>query len=145
MNESNIELSYVLDCNALHEIAALKSGNLKKVLLDMLENGTFIVPTIVWSEFADIYEDEASDLKPFVKHKKNMKPIYHSCAASIAQRLNSGLTLSPYNAQSDLYVAAICEVEKHVLMTTKSQFHTYKKCSCEVTVLSSWVSSLDVH
>jgi hypothetical protein len=82
--------SCVVDCSGLHEIASIKSDNLKSLYLDQLKQGTIAVAACVWKEFQDLYDDEASGLAPYVTVKINLKRAYYVGAARIADKLNSG-------------------------------------------------------
>jgi hypothetical protein len=126
MTDADAEEIYLVDCHGLREIAKSKSNSLKS----MLSNGTIVVPSCVWQEFSELFEEEAAVLAPLVHNKLTMKRAYHIGAASIAERSNPGFSSSPYDSNIDLYCAAICAAEGYTLLTTVSRFSKYKKMRC---------------
>ena len=131
----------MVDCSGLSEIASTKSDNLKSLYLDRLSKGIIGVPTCVWQEFQELYEDQAVALEPYVARKINMKKRYNVGAASIADKTNSRFSQSPYDCHSDLYAASICSIEKYTLLTTSSQLKGYKDMACcEVSELVAWAN-----
>lgn len=138
----NDTIECVVDCYGLHEIASSTSANLKAVFLDLLSEGVVGVPTCVWKEFREIYEDEAAELAPFVKIKISLTKIYKVGAASIADKLNSGFSRGPYDAQTDLYAASIAVSEGYLLLTSSSQLGEYAKMDCEALDLLTWAENL---
>mgnify|MGYP003628131558 CR=1 FL=1 len=133
---------YLVDCDGLYEIATTNSDNLKSLYLAKLSSGVIGVPSIVWQEFKELYEEKAAELAPYVAHKINLKKSYHIGAAVIAEKMNSGFSHSPYDRNSDVYVASICSIEDFQLVTRKSRLPIYKEMGFDnVTDLDTWVDS----
>jgi hypothetical protein len=142
MGDDPPECTCVVDCSGLHEIANLKSDNLKSLFLDQLKKGIIAVPACVWQEFQDLYDDEASSLELYVTIKINMKNAYCVGAARIADRLNSGFSRGAYDRQTDLYTASIAWREDYRLLTSTSQLTYYKGMGCKVSDLVAWAEEL---
>jgi len=132
----------VVDCAGLHRIATA-SGNLKAVCLERLASGEFGVPSCVWNEFKELYEEEAEQLANHVSRKISMKRSYHTGAARIADQLNSGFSRGSYDSETDLYTASIATIEELVVLTAVSQLSYYKDMECEVLDLESWAEQQD--
>jgi hypothetical protein len=131
--------SCVVDCAGLHEIASTKSDNLKSLYLDSLKNGVIAVPSRVWQEYSELYEDEAAIIEASISRKINVTRAYQIGAARIADQKNSGFSRGPYDNESDLYTASIASIEHYILLTTKSQLPEYFGMSCKVLDLLTWV------
>ena len=136
---SSEECLCVVDCAGLHEIATTNSNNLKALYLNLLSSGKVGVPSCVWNEFKDLYEDEAAEIEGYVAHKINMKRSYHAGAARIADQLNSGFSRGSYDSETDLYTASIASIEDMVVLTSTSQLSYYDGMDCEVSDLGSWL------
>jgi len=131
----------IIDCAGLHEVACM-SGNLKATFLDHLKKGVIGVPASVWQEFQEIYEDEAPSIAPHIGFKIIMKRAYNVGAASIADKVNSRFSQSPYDRQADLYAASICSIEDYTLLTSKTQVSDYLKMDCcMVSELVEWATA----
>lgn len=144
MNDRKNNCECVIDCYGLYEIATTKSNSIRAACLDGLASGTIGVPTCVWQEFESAYADEATTLAKHVAQKIRMKTSYQVKAASIAEKLNSHLLISPYNQQTDLYVASISAVEGYTILTTSKQLSQYQKMECKsVSELKDWTSTAD--
>ena len=138
MGDSQSEPVFLIDTSGLSELARTKSNSLKDFCLDLLENGDIAVPTIVWKEFSDLYDEEAAQLAPSVTKKIKVTKKHYVAAAQIADKSNPGFSMSPYDNQSDWYTAAICYVKGYTLLTSASQMAKYKKMNCcTVTTLGS--------
>jgi hypothetical protein len=131
----------VIDTSGLHELA-VSSGNLQTILLDQLKQGIIAVPTCVWQEFEALYEDEATQLAPYVTNKIIMKKSVYVGAARIADGLNSGFSRGAYDNHTDLYTASIASSNDYRLLTASAQVNEYHNMDCEVTDLASWVEEL---
>jgi hypothetical protein len=142
MTEAEPECSCVIDTSGLHELANT-SGNLKTILLDRLKNGVIAVPTCVWQEFNELYEDEAAQLTPYVAIKINMSRAVYVGAARIADRLNSGFPRGAYNNHSDLYTASIASSKGYRVLTASIQVREYAEMECSVSDLATWVAEFD--
>jgi hypothetical protein len=136
MSDEPCGFEAVIDCSGLHEIAGLESDNFKSLFLDQLAQGVIGVPVCVWSEFEEIYPDEASSLKPYVTVKIRMTQAYRVGAARNAEKLNSGFSRGAYDSNADLYAAAIASIEECTLITVQSSF--YGAMDCEVSDLDGW-------
>src|SRR5882757_2717380 len=97
----------VVDSSGLHEIACKMTGNIKAIFLNHLATGVIAVPTCVWQEFQNIYEDEAAVIEIHILRKINNKRAYNVGAASIADKIGSRFSRGPYDRQADLYAASI--------------------------------------
>lgn len=142
MTSASEKCSHVADCAALHEIANTKSGNLKALLLYHLAQGIIGVPSVVWAEFEEIYEDEANDLKPHIGRKIVMTGAHKVQAARVAEKLNSRFSSSPHNAQSDIIAAGIAINMKCILLTVTSQVSAYDNSGCKVLDLDEWAKDI---
>jgi hypothetical protein len=138
MSDEPQACSCVVDCSGLHDIASTKSNNLKSLYLDQLKKGIIAVPACVWKEFQELYDNEASELAPYVTVKINMKRSYYVGAARIVDKLNSGFSRGAYNSQSDLYTASIASIDEYRVLTSSSQLKYYNGMECEVTDLVTW-------
>jgi hypothetical protein len=142
MSEDDPPCSFVVDSAALHEIASTQSNSLRACCLDCLAKGIIGVPVCVWQEFAEMYEDEATALQASIARKIRMNKRYQLGAASIAERANSGFSLRPYDSHTDLYVASICQIEGHILLTTAAQVAVYKKMTNLVVMeITGWATN----
>jgi hypothetical protein len=92
-------------------------------------------------QFVELYEDEAVKLEPHIANKVRMKRRYLVGGAAIADGLNPGFPLSPYDLMTDYYAASICSIEGHTLITVASQLAEYRKMRCcEVVDLGTWAA-----
>jgi hypothetical protein len=139
MGDDPPECACVVDCSGLHEIASLKSDNLKSLFLDQQKKG---IISCVWQEFRDLYDDEASALELYVTIKINMKKAYYLGAARIADKLNSGFSRGAYDRLTDLYTASIAWNEEYQLLTSTSQLKYYEGMDCKVSDLVAWAEDL---
>jgi hypothetical protein len=133
----------VVDCAGLYEIATTTSNNLKSLYLDRLSSGEIGVPSCVWNEFRELYEEEAAEIEGFVARKISMKRSYHTGAARIADKLNSGFSRGSYDSRTDLYTASIASIEGLVVLTSASQQSYYDDMDCEVSELGTWAEDQD--
>jgi hypothetical protein len=139
MSDSDPPCAAVVDCAGLHEIAITKSNSIKSACLDHLSSGIIAVPACVWQEFEKLYESEAASLAPHVKRKLRMKKSYLVGAAAIADGMNPGFPMSPYDEKTDYYAASICSIERYTLITARSQIKAYSKMNCcKVIEISAW-------
>ncbi len=60
-SEDDPPCSFIVDCAGLHEIASTQSNSVKDCCLECLARGIIGVPTRVWQEFEELYEDEAKE------------------------------------------------------------------------------------
>jgi len=130
--------AYVVDSAGLHEIVTTQSDNLKTLYLDRLQRGVFGVPTIVWNEFKDAYEDEAEQLNPYVVRKIRMKSAFTTIAGTVADRKKVSFSSSPYDRQADIYAAAVAIDGGHTVLTTAKNSSSYDDAGCDVLDLSEW-------
>jgi hypothetical protein len=131
----------IIDCSGLHEVASTMPTDTKFICLDALANGIIGVPAAVWSEFEELYADEAQQLEPHVLHKVRMTKKYRVGAASIADKNNVRFSRSPYDRHTDLYAASICLIEGHLLLTSATQLSYYKQLDCcKVSEVGSWAN-----
>jgi len=145
MSDGDFPCSVVIDCAGLHEILRTRSNRVRATCLDHLQKGIIGVPACVWREFADLYEEEAEVLGPYVKRKLRMKQSYLIGAARIADKLNSGFPVSPYDEKTDFYAAAVCAIEGHTLLTVSAQLGEYQQMGCrKVVEIGVWVEDPDV-
>lgn len=130
----------IIDCAGLRQVTRM-TGNIKAAFLYYLETGLIGVPASVWQEFQDIFEDEAPELAPYIKHKIIMKRSYNMGAASIAEKIQSRFSQGAYDRQSDLYAASICSIEDYILLTSKDRVADYQKMDCcTVSELVDWAT-----
>src|ERR1700676_2579936 len=139
MNDGDAECSCILDTDGLHCIATA-SGNLKTTLLDHLETGLIAVPSCVWQEFEDLYEEEAEELKPFVTSRIIMKRAFYIGAARIADNLNSGFPRGAHDDSVELFTAAIASAKGCRVLTSLAQVGVYVAMGCEASDLETWVA-----
>jgi hypothetical protein len=142
MTEAEPECSCVIDTNGLHELANA-SANLKTILLNYLKNGVIGVLTCVWQEFNELYDDEAAQLAPYVTVKIKMTKAVYVGAARIADKLNSGFPLGPYDNHSDLYTASIASNKGYRVLTASIQVKEYTEMECSPSDLATWVAEFD--
>jgi hypothetical protein len=142
MCEADAPCCCIVDCAGLHEIATTQSNSIKTICIDLLSKGIIGVPACVWHEFEELYEDEAATLAPFVKHKVRMQKNYRIGAAAIADKLNSGFSLSPYDEKTDWYAASICTIEGYTLLTIAQLMNQYQRMGCKIQEVSSLTESL---
>ena len=132
--DGEIECIYIIDCAGLREIATTTKNSSKAFCNELLSNGAIGVPACVWAEFAEMYPAEAEALSPYVKKKIRMKKAYLIGGAAIADKMNPGFPLSPYDELTDYYAASIAKIENRTLVTNgDSQVDLYKKmkaCEC---------------
>lgn len=140
MSDGQIPCLYVIDCSGLHEIACTQSGNLKALYLDQISKGVIAVPTRAWDDFKEIYEDEVGFFENVNLTKIAVKKRHQIGAASLADKLNSRLSISSYNSQSDLYTAAIADSDGLQILTTTAQLKYYKNMDCKALDLSTWTN-----
>ncbi len=118
------------------------SGNLKTSLLNQISSGMIGIPAMVWQEFKDLYPDKATALEPYVSATATIgmrKRAYTAKAGSIAEKLNSGFAVGPYDSGIEIQVAAISSVEKRPVLTSTPQLAQYKKMSCTAIDLENWL------
>jgi hypothetical protein len=132
--------AYVVDSAGLHEIVTTQSNNLKSLYLDRLERGIIGVPTIVWDEFEEAYDDEAELLKPHIARKIRARSSFKTIVATIADRTNASFSMSPYDRSADMYAAAVAIDGGHTVLTTIRNAITYDGMGCEVIDLTTWAS-----
>lgn len=141
MSEGDSPCTFVIDCAGLHEVATTKSNSVKSTYLEHLSAGTIGVPACVWQEFETLYEDEAAALAPHVASKIRMKKNYLVGGAAIADSMNPGFSLSPYDEKTDWYAASICSIEGYTLITAVSQLKEYLKMNCcQVVEVNAWAA-----
>jgi hypothetical protein len=139
MTDGDAACLCILDTDGLHRIATA-SGNLKSTLLDHLENGLIGVPSCVWHEFEELYEEEAEALKPFLTTRIIMKRGYYVGAARIADNLNSGFPRGAYDDSVELFTAAIASAKGCRIITSLAQVSVYEAMGCEATDQETWVA-----
>ncbi|MDA9473275.1 hypothetical protein XI03_01705 [Bradyrhizobium sp. CCBAU 65884] len=139
MSDEDQQCLCIVDTDGLHAIATA-SGNLKTVLTDMLSTGEIGVPAIALKEFRKLFEDEATELEPFISKKIAMKKAFYVGAARIAERLNSGFSRGAHDENVELYVGAIAVTSGCTIVTSASQAAIYSNMGCEASELSSWVA-----
>jgi hypothetical protein len=133
--------SCIVDTDGLRRIAGA-SGNLKGILLDHLKNGNIAVPACAWKEFANLYENEAEALKPYVTSRINMKKAYYVGAARIADSLNAGFPRGAYDEHVELFTASIAITNGYHILTSSAQASVYGELGCEASDHETWIDSL---
>jgi hypothetical protein len=131
----------IVDTDGLRRIAGA-SGNLKGILLDHLKNGNIAVPACAWKEFADLYENEAEALKPYVISRIIMKRAYYIGAARIADSLHAGFPRGAYDDNVELLTASIALTNGYLILTSSAQVNIYEKLGCEASDHETWIDSL---
>ena len=142
MSESGLACSCLVDTHGLLEVAMQTSGNLKTTLLNQICSGIIGIPAMVWQELKDLYPNEAAALEPYISPTATIgmrKRAYTAMAGSIAEKLNSGCAVGPYDSGIEIQVAAISSVEKCPILTSTPQLAQYKKMSCGAIDLESWL------
>ena len=142
MSESDLRFSCLADTHGLFEVAMQTSGNLKTSLLEQISSGVIGVPAMVWQEFRDLYPDIATILEPYVSATMTIamrKRAYTAKAGNIAEKLNSGFAMGPYDSGIEIQVAAIASVEKCPILTSTLQLDQYKKMACRAIDLENWL------
>jgi hypothetical protein len=125
-------IPFIIDARGLREVVTTKSNSLKALCLDMLLKGTIAVPTCVWDEFADAYEDEADGIAGSVSKKISMNKRYNAGAAKAAETLNSGFSLTDSIWTTDYFAASIAMTHGYTIITTPEQQPFYGKLpSCK--------------
>ena len=133
--------SHIVDTRGLLAIADMGT-NEKAAFKAALKDGSIAVPSVVWREFEDLYEEEAAELEPYITKKIRIKPAYNVGAASIADSAGTMLTQGPYDSHADLFTASICQIEGRTLLTSEDQAPYYKKLQCcSVIDLDDWLSA----
>ena len=72
---------------------------------------------------ASVIQNWSTSIAPHIGFKIIMKRAYNVGAASIADKINSRFSQSPYDRHADLYSASICSIEDYTLLTSKAQGH----------------------
>lgn len=142
MSDDVADCTCVTDTHGLHAIANA-SANLKAILLEKLQDGTIGVLAVAMREFAELYEDEAAELEPYVTTKITMTRAVRSGAARIADKLNSGFSRGPYDEHVELYTASIATSKGYRVITAAEQVQEYDGTDCDVVDLETWVEELD--
>ncbi|MEQ1407799.1 hypothetical protein ABK249_23030 [Neorhizobium sp. Rsf11] len=142
MSESVLACSCLADTHGLLQVAMQTSGNLKTSLLEQISSGVIGIPAMVWQEFKDLYPNEASELEPYVSATATIgmrKRAYTAKAGSIAEKLNSGFAVGPYDSGIEIQVAAIASVEKCPVLTSATELFQYKRMACGAVDLENWL------
>lgn len=142
MSESGLACSCLADTHGLLEVTKQTSGNLKASLLEQISSGMIGVPAMVWQEFKDLYPGEATILEPYISETVTIgmrKRAYTAKAGSIAEKLNSGFAMGPYDSGIEIQVAAIASVEGCPILTSTPQLTQYKKMACKAIDLQNWL------
>lgn len=129
----------IVDCAGLHEIANITSNNRKAHVLAELQAGTIGVAACAWTEFVDLYEDEAAELEPYITLKFKLTKAYNVGAARLADKLNSGFPPGPYDANTDLYTGSIASKEGYEILTSPSQMKRYASMKCGAIDVGAWL------
>jgi hypothetical protein len=138
MSDGPPQCSRIIDCAGLHELVHT-SDNRRAHVLAALQAGTIGVAACAWSEFVDCYEDEAAVLEPYITVKFRNKRAYNVGAASLAQKLNSGFSPGPYDANTDLFTASIASKEGLEILTGPSRLKRYIGMQCAVVDVDTWL------
>lgn len=125
---------YIVDCAGLHEIACTKSNSIKSTCLSYLSKGKIGVPSCVWKEFKELYEDEANLLETHISSKIKTTKKHLIGGAAIADGMNPGFQISPYNQMSDFYTVSIAAADGYTIITSKSQQSEYSKMNVSLTI-----------
>lgn len=141
MSDDGADCTCVTDTHGLHAIANA-SANLKPILLEKLQDGTIGVLAVAMREFAELYEDEAAELEPYIATKITMTRAVRSGAARIADKLNSGFSRGPYDEHIELYTASIATSKGYRVLTAADQVREYDGTDCDVVDLETWVGEL---
>jgi hypothetical protein len=129
---------YIIDCHGLREIVKTKSNSLRSLCLGFLEQGIIAVPTCVWDEFKDAYDDEAESIANSIAKKISMNKRYNAGAARVADRLNSGFSASAADSTTDFFAASIAMTDGFTLITTSDQVPFYNKVkTCKTIDIAS--------
>jgi hypothetical protein len=143
MTDGEAECLCIVDTDGLHGIATA-SANLKAILLHHLKNGFIGVPVCAWKEFEKLYEDEAQELKPFVKKRIFLKKAFYVGAARIADKLNTGFPRGAYDDDVELLTASIASAKGYRILTSPAQVTVYEKMECEVFDLETYTETMVV-
>ena len=140
MTDCSSECCSVIDVHGLHALASL-SANLRAVAIARLGTGEVGVPTVVWQEFSDLYEDEAADLAPHIARKITLSKKYIVGAASIADQLGARFPDGAYNRNADLYTGAIATVEEFTVVTSLQHSNFYAGMECNTLDIHTWAAA----
>jgi hypothetical protein len=130
--------SYVIDCEGLAELAQTRSNAVRSAIFDLLESGHILVPTAVWKEFKEAFEDDAVTLAPHIITKTKIKPAHTAATAAIASNANSRFRIDPYGS-SDWIAAGVAKAENCTIITVNKKRAFYSNtASCVVRCLSDF-------
>jgi hypothetical protein len=132
---------YIIDSHGLRELVSTQSNSLRSLCFELLKKGIIAVPTCVWDEFYDAFDDEAEVIADWIAKKIAMNKRYYAGAAQVADQLNSGFSGSTFDSTTDYFAASIAMTDGVTLITTAEQMPFYKKVrSCnaiDIKALSS--------
>lgn len=138
--EPKPDCSCVIDTNGLQAIANA-SGNLKAALLAKLQDGTIGVPSWVWQEFQNLFEEEAAALSTQIIKRLQFSPHVNVRAARITEELNLGFSLGAYDNHVELFCASIAINKGYTVLTSSENVGAYDRMGCDVQDLENWIES----
>lgn len=131
MSDAQSSIKCVIDADGLLAVATA-SGNIRSALLNKLRNGEIAVLACTWSEFSEIYEDEAALICDYVTTKIPLKKSITVGAARVAEDLNSGFSRGAYDRYTELYTAAFARLNDCPIFTSPAQYSRYGQMKCSV-------------
>jgi rRNA-processing protein FCF1 len=138
MQKANGRLSFVIDTEALAEVSQTANNVIRASVIGLLEVGDAGVPSAVWSELKEAYEEEAEDLRPHILTKLRMRAAHQARAAVIAGHANSRFFRpEPYGGEADWIVAAVALTEACIVITVERKKAFFQNiCGCTVRTLN---------
>jgi hypothetical protein len=134
---SKPQSKYVIDCEGLAEVSKTTNNAIRSAIIGLLDSGLMRVPTAVYDELKEAFEDAAADLDPhFENCKIRMRARHRVAAAALAEQQGGTFRFDPYGGQSDLVAAAVAVSETYILVTTASKKADYAKfVSCHILTI----------
>jgi hypothetical protein len=132
----------VIDTHGLRQIA-FASGNLKTLLTAKLSDGTIGVPSWVWQEFQNNYEEKAAELAASISKRISFNQAVHITAANITERMGLGFSLGAYDPHVERNCAAVAINKSLIVLTSEAHLPAYRDMGCQVADLDAWIAELD--
>jgi hypothetical protein len=131
----------VIDTHGLRQIA-FASGNVKARLTAKLSDGTIGVPSWVWQEFQNNYEEEATALAASISKRISFNKAVHVTAASITERMGLGFSLGAYDPYVERNCAAVAINKSLIVLTSEANLPAYDDTGCQVSDLDAWINDI---
>jgi hypothetical protein len=131
----------VIDTHGLRQIA-FASGNLKAQLTAKLSDGTIGVPSWVWQEFLNNYEEKAAELTTSISKRISFNKAVHVTAANITESMGLGFSLGAYDPHVERNCAAVAINKNLVVLTSEANLSAYDDMGCQVADLVAWINDI---